>query len=188
MVFDLLGAILTGGVLFAKAGDIGNNTAINRKRARENGDIWYYDGQNKRRSTETNEILTFQYRDGGKIVGVKTGRVYQDIAWERTEKFIKTENAKLESKNSPVYYKRCPRYWDSKNKSYMDVHLYERSTGKPYQILMKYANKKVNGMNLLDRAHFVIAYLDENNGMKYLGEYKTISNKYYYDYLFGYRG
>ena len=185
MVFELLETIFGGLAIMNKCGKEGRDTVKNREQAIRNGESWYYDGSNKMRSTDTNEPVIHEYRDGNKLVGVRTGRVYRDYGRERKDDYIKKRNDDLTKNNSPVYLKECPEYYDSKRKAYVKTHLYERSTGRPYDILMMHAVDCRDGISIIDKENFLIVYLDENNGMKPVNEYAKIPNKYYMDYALG---
>ena len=181
MIAEIIGSIVAGLAATTRAAKIGNDTVSSRNNAIRNNEAYYFDGENKRRATSTNEPVTMQYLGGQKLVGLKTGKVYRDYDAEKTYKFLYENNKRLEEKGSRVFYKQCPEYFD--RGQYRDIHLYERSTGRPYSILAK----EIVDHNTLvrDESRFIIVYLDENNGMKSTGEYAYIPKEYYYDYKFG---
>lgn len=144
-----------------------NTTRRNRRKAQSNGDIYYWDGENRRRSTDTNEILT--YFDN-KLIGVKTGILYIDY----TQKMVDEKNHKMELCGSPVYFGRCKEYWDGKKMTH--YHLRERDTNEMYHIISNCVRRDYNN----DFNYFVIGYLDEDHNIT--GRTKVIPKsllKYY---------
>lgn len=179
-MFSLIAFIISYISIVYECGKIGNITYKNRLKAKQKGIVYYFTGDNKIKSTKTDEVVMRQYVGGNKLVGVKTGTVYRDYDKERTEEFVKYKNNNL-SENSPVYYKVCKEYWDPKHKTYKNVHLYEKSTDRPYSVLSPYGLKKDG----TDKTCFTICYLNENDNMKSLSEFAYIPKEYYYNYLFG---
>ena len=182
-MFGFIAALVSFVAVATDAGRVGGITARNRSRAEKNGDAYYYDGRNKIRSTQTDEICIMEYYGGQKLVGVKTGRVYKNYDDERTDKFIRERNAKFEENGTPLFYRRCKPYRECGGKI-MDYHLYERETGRPFKVL-----SPVNLLNKsrisIDDSKFTIVYLDEDNEMRSLSEYNAVPKKWYLNYKLG---
>jgi len=179
-MLGFIASIVTFVAAATEAGKIGNTTRINRDNARYNKEIYYIDGNNKWRSTKTDEILYRDYYGGNnKLVGVETGIIYKDHNTENTINFICKQNEILENKGVPIYWKKCRKYWNGKE--YSTIHLYEKTTGRPFKVLTQFAKKGYG----LDYNYFVIEYLDENNGMKPVNEYANVPSKWYLNYKMG---
>lgn len=181
-MFGFIAVLVSFVAVATDAGRVGGITAGNRSRAEKNGDVYYYDGRNKMRSTETGEICMMDYHGGQKLIGVKTGRVYKNYAAEKTEKFMRECNARFEADGVPIYYRWCTPYTDNHGNMKF-IHLFEKKTDRPFKVLCQYARK--GKYNLPDEEHFTIVYLNENNGMKSLNEYANIPSKWYLRYKMG---
>lgn len=168
--------------LFACAGIAGYESIKNsckdtewKERAKSKGDTIYVDHKGRWRSVETDELTVHDldsYHDVDRYVGIKTGRVYWDAEKERTMKFIEERNKMLEEKGVPIYWKECKPYYDRKAYQMSNVHLYEKDTDRPFEYL-GYSRKKSGKFYSPDFEHFTIAYLDEDNNMKPLDEFRS---------------
>ena len=168
--------------LFACAGIAGYESIKNsckdtewKERAKSKGDTIYVDHKGRWRSVETDELVVHDldsYHGVDRHVGIKTGRVYWDAEKERTMKFIEERNKMLEEKGVPIYWKECKPYYDRKAYQMSNVHLYEKDTDRPFEYL-GYSRKKSGKFYSPDFEHFTIAYLDEDNNMKPLDEFRS---------------
>lgn len=182
-MFGFIAAIVSFVAVATDAGRVGNITAGNRSRAEKNGDVYYYDGKNKMRSTETGEICMMNYCGGQKLIGVKTGRVYKNYAAERLEKYIKERNAEFEADGVPIYYRWCTPYTDVGGELKF-IHLFEKETDRPFNVVSR-NNLCKKPYPMYDDSKFTIVYLDENNNMKPLSEFNFIPSKWYLRYKMG---
>lgn len=184
-MFSIVALIVSFIAASAEAGRVGDITSRNRYHAKENGDVYYIDGQGKWRSTETNEQLFQQYIGGNRLVGLKTGRVYKDYDAERVDKFIKEQNAKFEKDGVPIYYRKCIPY-NYKNGERRNYHLFEKKTGRPFNVVSRLKlEKSKNPWQPFSDEEFTIEYLDEHNDMKGTREYGFVSSKWYLYYKLG---
>lgn len=168
--------------LFACAGIAGYESIKNsrtdtewKERAKSKGDTIYVDHKGRWRSVETDELTVHDldsYHGVDRHVGIKTGRVYWDAEKERTMKFIEERNKMLEEKGVPIYWKECKPYYDRKAYKMSNVHLYEKDTDRPFEYL-GYSRKKSGKFYFPDYEHFTITYLDEDNNMKPLDEFRS---------------
>lgn len=168
--------------LFACAGIAGYESIKNsctdtewKEKAKSKGDTIYVDHKGRWRSVETDELTVHDldsYHGVDRHVGIKTGRVYWDAEKERTMKFIEERNKMLEEKGVPIYWKECKPYYDRKAYKMSNVHLYEKDTDRPFEYL-GYSRKKSGKFYFPDYEHFTITYLDEDNNMKPLDEFRS---------------
>ena len=168
--------------LFACAGIVGFESIKNsckdtewKERAKHKGDTIYVDHKGRWRSVETDELTVqdlYPYAGTDRYVGIKTGKVYYDRAKEQAIKFIEERNKMLEEKGVPIYWKECKPYYNSKTHKMSSVHLYEKDTDRPFEYL-SYSKKKSGNFYFPDYEHFTITYLDENNDMKPLDEFRS---------------
>lgn len=130
MVFDLIVSLIAGGALIKDTCMRGQTTANNRFTAENSGKKWYYDGDHKMRATDTNEILSYQYHTGhGRLVGVRTGRVYEDKAQNK----IDALNMRLKEKGKTKFiYKDYPQ-WREKSGSRVLIR-FDVEKKRPYMI------------------------------------------------------
>lgn len=74
-----IGTLIAGGAVAAEDTRRSNESRENRSEAKEKNSPIYWDGNNKRRSTATNEQVTVTYHNGyAKYTGLKTGTVYKN--------------------------------------------------------------------------------------------------------------
>ena len=127
----MFGTFLTfvlGGIVAGDEIRKGQVTQDNRSTAINSGKRFYYDGNNKQRSTETNEICIMVNEDGFlRMVGVNTGRVYQDITMEKTQK----ENEQLRSLGKKFHYEYFHQWSINGKVCKLPV---ENATGRPFDI------------------------------------------------------
>lgn len=143
-----------------------------KEKARNKGDKTYIDHKGRYRSVDTDEYLWHDIYNGvDRYVGQKTGRVYWDRGKEKVIDFIKQRNKMLDEKGVPIYWKLCKPYYDNKLHKMRDIHLYEKETDRPFEYV-GYSQKKSGKFYSSDYEHFTIVYLDENNGMKSVSEYR----------------
>ncbi len=103
-------------------------TTDNKSKAKMSGNRFYNDGNNKQRSCETNEVCVLVNNGGLKMVGVSSGKVYEDITLEK----MKKENAKLSAAGKKFHYELFPQ-WKGKNGEPLKLPV-ENSTGRPFDL------------------------------------------------------
>ena len=98
---SIIGSIVAGGTLFSEHCEKSNITKTNKSNAMRNNETTYYDGNNKLRSTQTNEQVHIRFMNGGytKYIGLHSNTVYKNTLNKR--------NAELKGKK--YIYKEYPR-------------------------------------------------------------------------------
>lgn len=143
-----------------------------KEKARNKGDKTYIDHKGKHRSVETDECLWNDiYNGANRYIGQKTGRVYWDYGKEKAIEFIEQRNKMLEEKGVPIYWKLCKPYYNDKLHKMSNIHLYEKETDRPFEYV-GYSREKIGNFYFPDYEHFTIVYLDENNDMKSISEFR----------------
>ena len=88
-LISFLITLIAGGTVIVDDINKSNSSINNRYDAKINGQAWYWDGENSRRSVTTNEIVSSISHNGyTKYVGVKSGHVYQDTMHDKNEKLM----------------------------------------------------------------------------------------------------
>ena len=185
ILLSFFGFIITAGMLGCGIVLKGQKEQKRKENAIRDGLDYYFDCNGKRRQTKTDRIVIETFIGGHKLIDSKTMNVIKDYDAIERKEWINETNKKLVDNDSPVFWKECPKYFNAKTKSYKNTHLYERSSGRPYKIVMPVAIDKVGESYVQDKTRFTIVYLDENNGMAPLEETNTVPKELYYRYLFG---
>lgn len=99
-IFSIIGSVIAGETLLTEHSNKLNITRQNKSNAIKNNEATYYDGNNKLRSTQTNEQVHVRFENGyTKYIGLHSNTVYENTLDKR--------NAAL--KNKKYIYKEYPR-------------------------------------------------------------------------------
>lgn len=169
-MLDIFAMFFTFGALLFEAEKKVIKTGLNKNKAIEEHRPYYFDGNNKKRSTETGEIVV---RHDGKLLGAYSNHTYYDYE----QQMVDEKNKKRKQCGSPVYMCPCKKHFVVDTKDFSRYHLKEIDTNRFYRICSFPARYK-NGE--IDYDKFLIEYLDDN--LEGTSEFKKIPNelKFYY--------
>lgn len=165
MFLDFLITAIAGGIVFVEDVKKSQTTDYNRSVAREKKEPIYWDGNNKRRSTETNEIVCWENHTGHtQYVGVKTGRVYRDESQEKLDEL----NYELYKQGKKFMWMEYPQ-WKLGNGHRERMH-YDFEKGLPY-IVKRFSH----GYPLIskEKDDFYIYYITDMNTTVPTPDYNT---------------
>lgn len=127
-MFSLFALLFTGAIIGFNAIKDDVKTSNSRSNAKASEKPIYFDSGNAQRSVITNEKVYTKVSKGHlQMVGVKTGRVYEDHFQENLNK----KNKVVEERGKNYYYKEFPQ-WSSANEAC--VLRVDKKNGLPYKI------------------------------------------------------
>jgi hypothetical protein len=183
-MFGILATLLCGGIATHAWVKNGRLSQEDKKRSKANGESWYYDYDKKvKRSVVTDEIVMVDYYSD-KVIGLKTGRVYEDIKAKREAKWLEDMNKSAAKRGCLCHYRFCPEYRQH-NGEMSNICRVDNETGRRFSIDDKWYQKRRMNRTQLDEL-FEIQLL--NWDLIPTGETKMVEYRYWWDYATEFQG
>jgi hypothetical protein len=183
-MFGILATIFCAGIATHAWIRNGRLSQEDKERSKRKGESWYYDYDKKvKRSVVSDEIVTINYHKD-KVIGVKTGRVYEDIRAKRNTEWLKNNNISMAKHGNLCHIAFCPEYRQHNGKI-ATCCLIDNETGMRFSIDDKWYQKRKMEFPKADEL-FEINLL--NWDLTPTGETKKISYRYWGNYATEFQG